>query len=643
MLRCRTRPLALLVLAFLVVPAVRAADPTDNPIATFYSGPEGYPAWTDGVNWSHVLNMKTYARGKTDYARFESAVKELSEGGGVLYYPAGTYDFTTKDPGRGLMLVKGVVIRGEAPTGHPLAADGKLDLPTKFLFKFRQRGGGQVPGDWNFIGLGVDDYRAIKSEDHLGIAWVHLVGATVAFGPQVDWGKTWASAGSMLSDKLKKGSGWGQRDPSGTHPIDVFTGGGKKYEGGTKGRFVFGCVLEDAAVLDDFTDPGYGPDGFHTSRYGARVAVYGSRVLVANNLLPRSRKNFKYRQRTTASGEKAPSMVQFDYGKTIGIDVNKELLTFARADGTCPGYFEEGVVVRDNYVFNHGHTGYSVAGKWVTIAGNNNDRFFLRQGDDVYGLGPSGVLTLDGWEAAGPESDNRSRAFDLAGRNLWVHGNRFRNTGSAPGKDGEGIFGRTATGTLLYSWALTHNVHTRGTGSAGGIGGGDADCHGLLIAWNQTAGWVGNAVKRKDVKMADCAFVANKCERTLPDEKTIAGLGVPAPLTANPAGAPEPPTKVTAAVYQDDAVQVTWTAGSGSAIGFRVERRLGEGKWQVIAYRPPRLQGDADNPAAWVDFTAPPGKELTYRVVAVNANDTDEGASKATEAVTLAGSAGGSP
>ena len=52
----------------------------------------------------------------------------------------------------------------------------------------------------------------------------------------------------------------------------------------------------------------------------------------------------------------------FDYGKTIGIDVNKELLAGARTDGTCPGYFEEGVVVRDNYVFNHGHTGYNISG-----------------------------------------------------------------------------------------------------------------------------------------------------------------------------------------------------------------------------------------------------------------------------------------
>ncbi len=36
-----------------------------------------------------------------------------------------------------------------------------------------------------------------------------------------------------------------------------------------------------------------------------------------------------------------------------------------------------------------------------------------------------------------------------------------------------------------------------------------------------------------------------------------------------------------------------------------------------------------------MDFTAPPGKELSYRVVAVDADDTDQGASGPTAAVTL--------
>ena len=73
MLRRQVRTLALLSLGLLLAPAARAADPTDNPVATYYSGPEGYPAWTDGVNWKHVINMATYAKGKTAFEKFEKA------------------------------------------------------------------------------------------------------------------------------------------------------------------------------------------------------------------------------------------------------------------------------------------------------------------------------------------------------------------------------------------------------------------------------------------------------------------------------------------------------------------------------------------------------------------------------------------
>jgi len=631
MLSCQTKAAFLTVLALLLVPDARAADPTDNPVAAFYSGPEGYPAWTNALRWDRVINMKTYAKGKTDYEKFLKARDELSEGGGVLYYPAGTYDFASMPPGVGLLLSPGIVIRGDAPADRQLAADGKLDLPTKFAFAFRKRGGGEVPRDFNFLGIQPDERKAIKNVNRVGIVWVHLIGATINFGPQLDWGKTWGSAKAPLSDQVK--GAWAKRDPSGTHPFDALAGGGKKYQGAGKGRLIFGCVLEDSALLDDYLDPGYGPNGFQASPHCARIIAYGSRVLVANNLLPRSQKNFKYRQQTTVKGK--DSVVLFDYGRTCGIDINKDLLISAADDGKCPGYFEEGIVVRDNYVFNHGHKGYNISGNWVTITGNKNDRLLLSQGDNVYGLGAGWILTQDGYELSTPNSDNLSRAFDLAGRNLWIDGNRFNNTGSSPGNDGEGILCRAAGGTPLYSWAITHNTHTRDKGAVGSMGGVDADCHGLLIAWNQTSGWVGNSVKRDELKMTDCAFVGNKCEGVLPDDKTITRLRLPAPITKSPSDTPTAPAKLSVAAYQEDAVKITWTPASDNEVGFRIDRRIAEGKWQPIAYRPPRVQGDSDNPQEWIDFTAPSAKALTYRVVAINADDTDKGASKPSEAITL--------
>jgi hypothetical protein len=63
--------------------------------------------------------------------------------------------------------------------------------------------------------------------------------------------------------------------------------------------------------------------------------------------------------------------------------------------------------------------------------------------------------------------------------------------------------------------------------------------------------------------------------------KTIASLGLPAPLTANPPNSSTPPAQVTAKIYKGDAVHITWTDASARAVGYRVERRMGEGKWQV--------------------------------------------------------------
>src|SRR5262249_9719613 len=148
---------------------------------------------------------------------------------------------------------------------------------------------------------------------------------------------------------------------------------------------------------------------------------------------------------------------------------------------------------------------------------------FLRQSDRIYDVG-RWTLTRDGYNVADASTDNRARAFDLAGRNLWIDGNRFTNTGSFPGKDGEGIVGRGKDGTAIFSWAITHNTHPRGAGSAGGLGGMSVDCHGLLIAWNQSPGWVGDVAPRQGTKMTDCAFIANKCLRVVPDKKTIADL-----------------------------------------------------------------------------------------------------------------------
>lgn len=684
-----------LSVALSIAPAPEAAGaPTDNAVAAFYDGDDGYPAWTDEIRWADVIDMASYAKGSTAFEKFENARDELAvRGGGVLYYPAGTYDFSDGPfdgpTGRGLMLKSGVVIRGEAPAGRPSAArDGKLSLGTRFVFKTQKRADHDVPRDWNLIGLAPIAGKGPASVSNVGIAWVHLVGATVYFGPDLAWGETWSTAKSWKSGYAK--DAWKARKPDGTHPGDPFLGApgseaGGAFVPGARGRLVFGCAIERGAALNDYdtcgrveSKGGFGKDGFHMAKFAARVAVYGSRVFVANNLLAKADTgNFLYRQETVETitqkgnnfkiGTNRVSTVMWDYNRTMGLDVNKELFGLVRGrliETRTGGYFDEGVIVRDNWVFNHGHKGYNLSGKWCTIRDNRNERMFLKGGAPVLGVEAGWRLTLDGYTetaagGGGMISDNLARAFDVAGESLWIHANTWNNTGSAPGNDGEGICCQEHGGTDIASWAITHNRRDRNSvGGEGWIGGWAVRCRGLLVAWNETAGFAGAMGLRKG--SCSIAVVANRSARVHPSLDEITSKGFQNVMIAQE-GQPVAPRITRVEPYEGDAVRVAWQDMSGmivpdvkglhrlannaatGEVGFRIDRRIEDpssgsgqaGAWHTIAYRPPQMKADELNPPEWVDFLAPRGRRLTYRVAAISADDGDAGFSATSDPVVL--------
>ena len=159
------------------------------------------------------------------------------------------------------------------------------------------------------------------------------------------------------------------------HPTDAFMGapsaaGGGGYVPGASGRLVFGCVLEKSALLNDYdtcgraeSKKGFGEAGFHMAKFAARIGVYGSRVLAANNVLTKTEEgNFLYRQTTVETiaqkgnrfkiGTNRTSTVMWDYSRVMGLDINKEMYGLVRAsllESRKGGYFEEGVVVKDNW------------------------------------------------------------------------------------------------------------------------------------------------------------------------------------------------------------------------------------------------------------------------------------------------------
>ena len=228
----------------------QAQAPTTNPLAEYY-GDDGYPAWSNEINWNNVIDMSQYSNGANNFEKFENARDALfAQGGGVLYYPAGIYEFDVPDgpAGRGLMLKSGVVIRGATPPAsdrkavtnmnpNQLMNHGLTSNPTKFVFtrldfsdslqnvnivdgqpvtQAPTEHAGKIPKMWNMVGC------IPANANKVGIAWVEIEFGFVWFGYEINepwsqWATYYAYAGTP------KGN-WANRVGDGTHPIDIFAG-----------------------------------------------------------------------------------------------------------------------------------------------------------------------------------------------------------------------------------------------------------------------------------------------------------------------------------------------------------------------------------------------------------------------------------
>ena len=116
------RQLFFLVFFGLLNLRVLHAQPTSNPVRDFYPDLPPYH-WTDTLPWQKVYNIQDYA-GATYDEQFQKARDAAHQaGGGVVYFPAGTYTFNES-----LQLEPGVILRGDPPVvdsaikivSHPL-------------------------------------------------------------------------------------------------------------------------------------------------------------------------------------------------------------------------------------------------------------------------------------------------------------------------------------------------------------------------------------------------------------------------------------------------------------------------------------------------------------------------------------------
>lgn len=413
-----------------------SAQPTNNPVSAHYGVEAGYPAWTQNIRWDNVIDMSTYTNGANHFERFENARDELHvQGGGVLFYPAGTYVFDLPDAGfgpgigpasRGLMLKSGVVIRGETPTAdqavvratedttHPDFANDvthNLNPETIFVFPTHMRGvdpatgnpnsAGEVPSHWSFIGMTVGDGEDNLADVHnIGVVNVTLEGGTIYWGYHTNrpatmqegrwfdgvWKDNWPGFGFAAPEET-----WAGHTPDGTHYMHSIHGAQNWHDPvfAGSGRLVMNVKINNGATWNDMFYPDrrtpgntfLPADAFAHYRFTGRISVHGSNIFVANNVIAKPTKNFIHRmlQNPRSEAGNHQRLVLFDYANHIGVDINKSNFGGKHENPTVitpgSGYYFENIIVRDNWVFNRGNKNFEISGLWVTIKNNHAEKF----------------------------------------------------------------------------------------------------------------------------------------------------------------------------------------------------------------------------------------------------------------------------
>jgi hypothetical protein len=382
-----------------------------NPVAHFGL------AWTDQIRWSNVVSIKDFQGGTLEERLNKAQAAVTAQGGGVVFFPAGTYAFQ-----QDIFLKSGVVICGDPPKGVTSAKQDGYDPPTRFEFHryVPKLEGDGTPIETAFKGIHLED--PAKAEN-CGIVNVAINRGHIDLGDGTDH-----AAGSN--------------------------------------RIVYGCLLRNAAVAAlDVPDRSIGQHAWqrYTRMHHGAIRVCGAKLLIANNRLPRSGDdNFLQKGYVLLDSKRKPFPVDegvlFDYDNREGIQANNYGLGGAGHDlpdgtpKTHPWGFRKGIVVRDNYVFCTGRGAIEFAGDGV-ICSLNVIRF------------PPDVVrwTHTGKHVAKGSSTNGNRAVQMRGWRWTVEGNDYevyRNRcpeGPWYINDGEGLMHEDHANSTILDSRLIRN------------------------------------------------------------------------------------------------------------------------------------------------------------------------------------------
>jgi hypothetical protein len=466
----------ILGLLALTAPALTLlAQPTDNVVETRYG--TDYP-WASEINWANVQTTAAVANDSgDDLATVQAEINALSgSGGGVLYFPAGTYNFSDD-----LVIADGVVIRGATPSSvNAKLDDASYDPPTNFEFpKFAyvdltpaQIASTSGAARENLVDAAFKSIRAanVTSASNLGIVYIDVNRATI---------KVTGTEEGLAGNTSAIGS---------ADQLDL----------GNENIVILGNRVNNAVELDPNV-----PQGFQnawqvwTNRFTYRIKVYALRnALVASNRIGDFHWQ-KYVQENSAfdtlaedvfftrgtdaldSGAYLDTAAQAGAGVSDTTFYDNSILPMYFSEGygiminrlespfdtgiqkfpiTTPQYYYPGMTARDNWVYTTTRVKIQVAGDQPVIKGNViRDQAFKPRTMSEAGLS---------WLTVGRAQDNI--AIEATGVNPIIEDNNWVINPTQMGQPGEysdwgvGIryLGGTATPSRLFGFTVRNNVGT---------------------------------------------------------------------------------------------------------------------------------------------------------------------------------------
>ncbi|MGC8830382.1 MAG: hypothetical protein ACP5K7_01865 [Verrucomicrobiia bacterium] len=401
--------------ALVVLTSPAATTPPNSNPAKKYNLP-----WTDKLFWGNILNITSVSAADVGDFWDKRVAKAqeilISKGGGVIYFPPGTYRFRDN-----IYLNNGIILRGAEPEEGLNASDSRYTLNSRLEFPRYTPSftGDGAPVDTAFKGI-----LSASPKDASNCGVVHL-----------DINRGYINLGE--ADNHSCGSN----------------------------RIVFGCIIRNAAgASPDIPNKKENQPGWlrytHKFRAAIGINVYEN-ALVAQNRIPKSGDdNFVIREYPLKDRKGTINFyeVEFDYDNRPGIYVNHYCIGGQGGSGndgtpqTHPHGFRKGIYICDNYIYSTGRTAIGFCGDGVICAAN-----VIRFAKDI--IRP----TVTGIHCSYGSSTNDNRAVEMRGWRWTLKDNDYevyRNLCSDKKyyiNDGEGLMHEDhCNSTVLDSYIINN-------------------------------------------------------------------------------------------------------------------------------------------------------------------------------------------